>query len=117
MLYVNVNTGNIWRLEEIKEQYKLFEHETALSFDDVMDDFNAVDMLTISSYMDDDVREYVHRYFAPCTEELFLVAYCVKDPDFSDLLKSEFYISVENIVLSEDDEKALEEWKKEEEKR
>ena len=51
-------------------------------------------MDTISSYMDDDKREDVHAELAPCTPEEFLVRYLELDPDFEDLLNSEFGIEV-----------------------
>lgn len=47
-------------------------------------------MDAIAVYMDDSKREQVHRELAPCTPEEFLTRYCELDPDFEDLLKSEF---------------------------
>ena len=46
----------------------------------------------IASYMDDDIREKVHSELAPCTEIEFLNRYLELDPDFSDLLDTEFSI-------------------------
>lgn len=46
----------------------------------------------IAIYMDDDKREQVHAELAPCKPEEFLARYCELDPDFEDLLKSEFSI-------------------------
>lgn len=46
----------------------------------------------IASYMDDDIRETVHSELAPCTEIEFLNRYLELDPDFSDLLDTEFSI-------------------------
>lgn len=39
MKYRNINTGEIWTLEEIKEAYEQFKHETSLSFEETMEDF------------------------------------------------------------------------------
>ncbi len=46
----------------------------------------------IASYMGDDIRETVHAELAPCTELEFLTRYLELDPDFSDLLSTEFSI-------------------------
>lgn len=51
-------------------------------------------MDTIASYMDDDTRETVHFELAPCEPEEFLKRYLELDPDFSELLDSEFGIEV-----------------------
>ena len=48
------------------------------------------DMMTIGSYMDDDIREQVHAELAPCTHEEFLERYLELDPDFEELLENEF---------------------------
>lgn len=47
-------------------------------------------MQTISSYMNDDIREDLHAELAPCDNETFLKEYVKRDPGFSDLLKNEF---------------------------
>lgn len=52
-------------------------------------------MDTIASYMDDDIREDLHFRIAPCSPDLFLREYTKRDPDFIDLLKSEFSIEME----------------------
>ena len=52
-------------------------------------------MDTIASYMDDDIREDLHFRIAPCSPDLFLREYTKRDPDFVDLLKSEFNIEME----------------------
>lgn len=52
-------------------------------------------MDTIASYMDDDIREDLHFRIAPCSPDLFLREYTKRDPDFVDLLKSEFSIEME----------------------
>lgn len=52
-------------------------------------------MDTIASYMDDYIREDLHFRIAPCSPDLFLRDYTKRDPDFVDLLKSEFSIEME----------------------
>lgn len=49
-------------------------------------------MDTIATYMDDDIREKVHYELAPCTHEEFLKRYLELDPDFAELLETEFNI-------------------------
>ena len=49
---------------------------------------------TIATYMDDDKREKVHFELAPCEPEEFLKRYMELDPDFEDVLKSEFSIEL-----------------------
>jgi len=44
--------------------------------------------------MNDEIREKLHRVLAPCTPEDFLKAYVKEDPDFEDLLYSEFSIEL-----------------------
>ena len=44
----------------------------------------------IVNMMDDDIRERVHFELAPCTEEAFLKRYLELDPDFQNVLDSEF---------------------------
>ena len=51
-------------------------------------------MSTIATYMDDEIREKVHFELAPCTPEEFLKRYVELDPDFEELLKSEFSIEM-----------------------
>lgn len=51
-------------------------------------------MDTIAIYMDDEKREQVHREVAPCTPEEFLIKYMELDPDFENVLKSEFSIEM-----------------------
>lgn len=48
----------------------------------------------IAVYMDDDKREQVHFELAPCDPEEFLKRYLELDPDFEDVLKSDFNISI-----------------------
>lgn len=55
-------------------------------------------METISTYMEDDIRESIHFNLAPCSNEDFLKAYCKSDPDFSSLLWSEFRIDMEEYL-------------------
>lgn len=47
-------------------------------------------MSDICTYMDDDIREQVHGELAPCTPEEFLKRYLELDPEFIELLQSEF---------------------------
>lgn len=51
-------------------------------------------MDAIAAYMDDDKREQVHFELAPCDPEEFLRRYLELDPDFEDVLKSDFNISI-----------------------
>lgn len=51
-------------------------------------------MDAIAAYMDDDKREQVHFELAPCEPEEFLKRYLELDPDFEDVLKSDFNISI-----------------------
>lgn len=48
----------------------------------------------IATYMNDEIREDLHLSLAPCEPIKFLEAYVEKDPDFEDLLKSEFSIEL-----------------------
>ncbi|OUO77943.1 hypothetical protein B5F53_12085 [Blautia sp. An249] len=48
----------------------------------------------IALYMDDEKREQVHDELAPCEPEEFLKRYLELDPDFEDVLKSEFSIEL-----------------------
>lgn len=52
-------------------------------------------MNTISSYMDDEIREQVHGELAPCEPEEFLRRYLELDPEFLELLENEFGIEEE----------------------
>lgn len=51
----------------------------------------------IASYMDDEKREAVHSEYAPCSMTKFLAEYLKLDPDFADLLESEFDIETDDI--------------------
>ena len=51
-------------------------------------------MDTIATYMDGEKREQVHGELAPCSPGAFLARYCELDPEFEDLLKSEFSIEL-----------------------
>lgn len=55
---------------------------------------NQVRMDEIASYMNDEIREQVHAELAPCTPEEFLTRYLHLDPEFEELLSSEFNIDV-----------------------
>ena len=48
------------------------------------------DMLNIADYMNDEIRESLHSKLAPCTNEKFIAEYLKADPDFINILKSEF---------------------------
>ncbi len=39
MKYRNINTGEIWALEEIQKAYEQFQHETTKSLEETMEDF------------------------------------------------------------------------------
>lgn len=49
-------------------------------------------MEAIAVYMDNEKREQVHFELAPCEPEKFLKRYLELDPDFENVLKSEFSI-------------------------
>lgn len=46
----------------------------------------------IVNYMNDEVREQVHAELAPCTKRQFLARYLEFDPEFENILVSEFSI-------------------------
>lgn len=48
----------------------------------------------IAIYMDEEKREQAHREIAPCSPEEFLKRYLELDPDFENILKSEFSIEL-----------------------
>ena len=48
------------------------------------------DMDIIASYMNNDIREQVHRELAPCEPEEFLARYLELDPGFEITLRQEF---------------------------
>lgn len=51
-------------------------------------------MDAIAVFMDDEIREKVHYELAPCEPEEFLERYLELDPDFANVLKSEFSIDM-----------------------
>lgn len=51
-------------------------------------------MDAIAIYMDNEIREKVHYELAPCDPEMFLRRYLELDPDFENVLKSEFSIDM-----------------------
>ena len=51
-------------------------------------------MDAIVALMDNDIREKVCFEIAPCSNEEFLKRYCELDPEFKDVLKSEFSIEL-----------------------
>lgn len=54
-------------------------------------------MNDIASYMDDEIREFLHTRLAPCEPEEFLEEYLKHDPEFEELLNNEFGIEVDWI--------------------
>lgn len=52
-------------------------------------------MDAIAAYMDDDKREQVHFELAPCDPEEFLKRYLELDPEFKDILETEFSIELD----------------------
>lgn len=56
-------------------------------------------MEAIASYMDDNGRERVHYELAPCTNEEFLLRYCELEPAFTELLKTEFSVDIEEVEI------------------
>lgn len=52
------------------------------------------EMNDIALYMNDDLREAIHRELAPCTNEDFIIAYCNARPTFEDFLNEEFHIEL-----------------------
>lgn len=48
----------------------------------------------IATYMDDQKRESIHIELAPCSPEEFLKRYVQLDPDFEELLLTEFGIEL-----------------------
>ena len=54
-------------------------------------------MPAIAIFMNGDVREQVHRELAPCNNNEFIKRYCEIDPDFENVLKSEFGIDIMDL--------------------
>ena len=54
-------------------------------------------MPAIAIFMDGGIREQVHRDFAPCSSNEFIKRYCEFDPDFENVLKSEFGIDIMDL--------------------
>lgn len=50
-----------------------------------------MDMELLSKYMDDTLREQVHRELAPCTPDEFISRYLELDPEFEIVLKEVSY--------------------------
>ena len=48
----------------------------------------------IATYMNDEIREDLHNTIVPCEPEEFLRTYVERDPDFEELLSSEFSIEL-----------------------
>ncbi len=54
-------------------------------------------MEVIQYYMDNEIREELHRKYAPCSNDYFLKKYCEKDTDFASILFEEFNINVDDL--------------------
>lgn len=54
-------------------------------------------MPAVAIFMNGDVREQVHRELAPCNNNEFIKRYCEIDPDFENVLKSEFGIDIMDL--------------------
>lgn len=82
------NTCNIVKsgLESAIEFLESYEEET--------DNIDQELMNTISTYMNDVIREQVHLELAPCSPKEFLKRYLELDADFAELLYNEFGIGV-----------------------
>lgn len=55
-------------------------------------------MEAIASLMDDEKREQVHAELAPCSNEEFLRRYVELDPEFENVLRSEFNVNLQEKV-------------------
>lgn len=49
-MYRNINTGVLWTLEEIKSEYENFKHETSITFEETMKDFEEVQVSPYAIY-------------------------------------------------------------------
>ncbi len=54
-------------------------------------------MPAIAIFMDGSIREQVHRELASCSNNEFIKRYCELDPDFENILKSEFGIDIMDL--------------------
>lgn len=54
-------------------------------------------MPAIAIFMDGGIREQVHRELAPCSNNKFIKRYCELDPDFENVMKSEFGIDIMDL--------------------
>lgn len=52
------------------------------------------EMNDMALYMNDDLREAIHRELAPCTNEEFIIAYCNANPAFEICLNELFHIEL-----------------------
>lgn len=64
------------------------------SYEEETDNIDQELMNTISTYMNDVIREQVYFELAPCSQEEFLKRYLELDPDFAKLLYNEFGIEI-----------------------
>jgi hypothetical protein len=53
----------------------------------------------IAVYMNEDIREDLHFKLAPCEPKVFLQEYCKRDVEFTNVLKTEFGIEMEDLYL------------------
>lgn len=57
-------------------------------------------MKAIAALMNDEKREQVHNELAPCEHDEFLRRYVELDPEFENILKSEFSIDLDELLES-----------------
>lgn len=81
-----------WDRGELKIEYNLTDDETdAIAYQLAEYELNNRHMRDyIASYMRDSIREDLHAKLAPCEFSDFLRAYIDADPEFCELLKTEF---------------------------
>ena len=53
----------------------------------------------ITTYMNDNIREDLHFRLVPCEPKIFLQEYCKRDVEFTNVLKTEFGIKMEESCL------------------
>lgn len=76
-------------------------------------------METIATYMDDDIREWTHECYAPCSNEEFIKQYFLRllyeqkeeaGEAFERLLADEFGVDINDYVTYEKKQNAIDEW-------
>ena len=63
-----------------------------------MKSYNEIEKNTwenIATYMNDEIREQVNTELAPCSQDEYMRRYLELDPEFADLLGSEFGIVID----------------------